>query len=75
MKRNFWLVCLLLGALCGVGGVAWSRSQGELGTGKSEEAAEGQVCATGSGEACDCSTGLNRASLMKSASSKGAEQK
>ncbi|MFM7565099.1 MAG: hypothetical protein ACKO81_18950 [Planctomycetota bacterium] len=76
MKRNGWLVCLLLGALCGVSGVAWSRSHGEQGQGKPEEvAADGEVCATGSGEACNCSTGLNRASLMKSAGSKAAEQK
>jgi hypothetical protein len=74
MKRNGWLVCLLLGALCGVGGVAWSRSQGEQGQGKPVETADGEVCATGSGEACSCSTGLNRASLMKSAN-KGAQQK
>lgn len=74
MKRNGWLVCLLLGALCGVSGVAWSRSQGEQGQGKPVDTTDGEVCAMGSGEACKCSTGLNRASLMKSAG-KAAEQK
>lgn len=74
MKKSGWLVCLLLVVLGGVGGVAWSRSGGQHGQAKPVETVEGEVCATGSGESCNCSTGLNRASLMKSAG-KGAQQK
>jgi hypothetical protein len=67
MKSSRLIACLFVGALFGVGGVAWSRSGGEPSESKAKIAAEEkEACASESGEACNCSTGLNRASLLKS---------
>lgn len=75
MKRSRWIACLVVGAIFGAGGVAWSRSGGEASRSEAKFGAEEEPCASESGEACNCSTGLNRASLMKSGSKAAAEKK
>ncbi len=63
MKRAGWIVCLLLGGGFGWAASAMSRPTAADDSSESEGALSA-VCPTGSGEACSCSTGTNRAALL-----------
>jgi hypothetical protein len=70
MKRAGWLVCLILGGGLGLAASAMSRTLPQ----ESHLAPEGdetQACATGSGEACSCGTGTNRAALLQGKAAAG----